>query len=203
MVDIPVYCPNCGNLFASRAISIRGDVRNLVLEGNTESCPRCGRMASIIEGKFDVVDGVLQMLKGSQLSTAMLKQFVSVLKQAQRDEISTDDLIARTQEINPDLGKAIAPLRGRKKSAIAVTVMIIIAALQSCNFNLSASVDLNQLVDQAVEILETTEQPMLPGAAPIPTSRPSDHDGVGQESRQVRRQNERRAAKAQAPRSSR
>ncbi|WP_394891157.1 hypothetical protein ACG873_07545 [Mesorhizobium sp. AaZ16] len=200
MVQIPAYCEHCGNLFASRLISIQGNVRSLRLSNNKETCPRCGKMASTIDGVFDTADGVMRMLQGPQFSADMLRQFTDLLDKAHVDRLSGDELYQQAAAINPELGKAIAPLRGKSTSVLGIILLIIIAALQSCDFKLEAKVDINQLVDQAVDYLERTEEPDLrtsgsPKQDRLKRTHMPEIDPAAPVSRQVRRQLERQRQK--------
>ncbi|RWC17055.1 MAG: hypothetical protein EOS51_18165 [Mesorhizobium sp.] len=191
MADIPAYCPHCGNIFRS---AIQISPKRLKISGHpTETCPRCHGEARTIEGVFDASGDILRMLSGPDITPAILKRFASMLRKAQEEEITEQELITQAEEIKPGLGKAIKNVAA--KGGLMIVLWIIFTALQNCQFSLDAKVDVNRLVDQAVEILEDEEQPMLPGSAPIPTPRvePASKEPA---SRQVRRQMERRDAKS-------
>lgn len=61
-------------------------------------------MADIASGVFDVVDGVLNELKASQLPKVVLEQFAALMARAQVREISEDALEKQAAEIDPKLG---------------------------------------------------------------------------------------------------
>lgn len=74
-------------------IMIGGHVRSLTLSANTQTCPRCGENADIIEGRFDVVGGVILALDGA--SQAELEAFAEILERESdperiRERITTE-----------------------------------------------------------------------------------------------------------------
>ncbi|MCV0395900.1 MAG: zinc ribbon domain-containing protein [Rhizobiaceae bacterium] len=181
MVAIPVYCPHCGNLFASRAIRISGNVRNLTLKGCRETCPRCGQMATMVNGVFDAADGVLTEIKASNFARPVLEEFAALLARTQLQQVSQGDLETQAAEIDPKLGKLVAAMGGKGIGVLGAVLLVIMIVLQRCNFNLDVAVDMNRLVDQAVEYLEEHEEPGLRDVGQDTESnhQPTDADPTG------------------------
>lgn len=149
---IPSYCPNCGNLFQSRAFHFSGNVGQVTLQGNRETCPRCGRWANIADGVFEITHGALRLIQGSRATQDMLDRFAEMLQQANDGKLSPSDLEERAADLKPELGQAVAEMRRGSGTLWSAAVLVVLTALTGCKVNLNADVDLNRLVDQAVEI---------------------------------------------------
>jgi hypothetical protein len=146
-MSVPVYCPHCGALFSSRAFHFGGNVRNLRLEGNRETCVNCGQLANIVDGTFDISEGVLSLISGPQFTRDVLKAFAELVQRAVNREITPAELQEQAEAIDPELGRAVSKVRASSPYALAILVMIMLT-LKNCNFNIDAKVDVNKLWDQ-------------------------------------------------------
>ena len=168
MVTIPVYCPNCGAIFRSRGFGTldspavaNSDIRKLTLGGNRETCINCGKMANIVDGVFDVSRNALTLLQGPQITVDVLKAFSELLEKVRQNTITQDELQNEAEKLNPELGKAVSEIR-KHPNLLPFAVVLLIVALQSCDFNFEATVDLNKLLDQAFAIVEHTSPTQSP-----------------------------------------
>jgi hypothetical protein len=91
---LPAFCPNCGLIFESRPLGIApgASVENLVMEGNREQCPRCGHMAELPDGTFNIVDDTLTVLEATPLTRARLAQLADLMDRARTGAIAEEDL---------------------------------------------------------------------------------------------------------------
>jgi hypothetical protein len=69
----PARCLRCGLQFQGSGIRIDGDVQDLTLGPNTETCPRCGGRAQIVEGVFNVQAGGFEMVSGPDWSWDLIE----------------------------------------------------------------------------------------------------------------------------------
>jgi hypothetical protein len=154
MVGIPVYCPNCGALFASRAFHIE-NARNITLIGNRETCVNCGKLANIADGVFDATNSVLTLISGPQFTADLMKAFSVLVEQVARKEITEDQFEEKAAALDPKLGEVVSQVK--KSSGWSVPALIfLLFAIKQCNFDISASVDINQLWNQMTQ--PTVEQ---------------------------------------------
>lgn len=65
MFEPPATCRSCGNVFPS-GFRFDGNIRDLTLADNTTVCPRCGALADVVDGTFDLVDGILTILNAPE-----------------------------------------------------------------------------------------------------------------------------------------
>ncbi len=152
MASIPVYCPSCRALFASRAFQITGSVRNLTLAGNRETCPNCGKMASIVDGVFDSADGVLKLIDGPQFTKEILEKFSALVVRAQRQEINSEQLRDEASKLDPKLGAAVERAKASGLPFWTAVLLLSVTALHSCKID--AKIDLNRAFDQAISTVE-------------------------------------------------
>lgn len=146
MAGVPAYCRHCGTVYISRAIDIEFS-SNIRLSGNTDTCPNCGRRAYLVDGVFNEFGRGLELVSGPQLTKDILRQFADLIERAGNNEISVSELEQQAAALDPQLGEAIKQIRAVSGFPIVI-LLLILAALKSCNFNINVNVDLNQLWDQ-------------------------------------------------------
>ncbi len=144
-VRIPALCSSCGALFASRAFNISGDVKNLTLSGNKETCPFCGAWADIADGVFDVADNVLSIVSAPNITKQMLGAFGKAVKKAYEVKKPPEELATEVEKIDPSFGEIIRK-SGSNKRFYLVSLLLIVAAIKSCNVDVK--LDANRLIDQ-------------------------------------------------------
>ena len=159
---ISAYCPTCGHVFSSRFIQISGNVRNLTLRDNKEQCPRCGAMANVQDGVFDVVNGVLREIKRSGISPESAMALASLGPIKASDAVDEDEVIAAAMALNPELGKVFGAMKGR--GVMAVVLMILMFVLSRCDVKLNVDLDVNDLINQISEPAITETLPDKPRA---------------------------------------
>lgn len=123
---------------------------NITIKGCTESCPRCGSQANLLDGTYSVLVGVLTAICAPEFTLRKLRQFSSLIARASRNEIDPNDLEAQATAVDPKLGEIVKQIKTANPSAWVVTLLILMAMIKGCNFKVDATVDLNRLFDQAV-----------------------------------------------------
>lgn len=129
MLGLPVHCDNCGLDFEGRGIAIAGNVENLTLRGNRESCPRCGAMAHIVEGTYNVRDGVLQALSATPLDRALLERLMPIVQRAQAGEIPPEEAGAEIGYLSPELASAFARVPPRLRAAFVQLLILVLGII--------------------------------------------------------------------------
>jgi len=156
---IPVYCEHCGAMFSSRMFNFGPNARvaSMHLEGNKETCPNCGEMASIVDGVFEVSGNILKLVSGPQFTKVLLSQFAHLLEQARRREIEPEELEKKATELNGELGQVVKQMRASGMRLMPVR-LIMLAALHSCKFEMKvdAKLDVNDLLRQGIEYSQTS-----------------------------------------------
>jgi hypothetical protein len=118
--------------FEGRGIGVGGNVQNLVLENNYESCPRCGGAARIVEGEFNIRDGVFEVLRSTRLNRDLLQRFAVVAKQAQEGSIPMEQAASQIAEESPALASLLerVPIAARKAVIWVLLQTLVILAAQ-------------------------------------------------------------------------
>ncbi len=150
MVSPLSQCSNCKAVFESKTISISGTVTNLVLENNTERCPYCGGIAKTLDGTFNVVRDAFEVIRAPNLTKEKYSRFASLIEEAQSKNMKSDELLKRANSIDPELGKAVAAIKAVGPKA-GVALLILVAVLKTCSFDVNVDVDINKLIGQVIQ----------------------------------------------------
>jgi hypothetical protein len=73
---LPAVCNNCGAIFPSRLIEVRGSAEAMYFEGNKEQCPVCGHMARLPDGLFNFANDAIEVLQAPDRTVEDLRRFV-------------------------------------------------------------------------------------------------------------------------------
>jgi hypothetical protein len=145
---IPAACPSCGALFVSRFISVGGDVKDLMLSNNRETCPYCGAMANTADGIFDVTDGILSVVSAPNITRQMLANFEAAVKSAYANKTPPEQLAREVESIDKSLGDVVRKV-GKNNHLYIAALLVILAAIKSCNVDVK--VDANRLIEQVTQ----------------------------------------------------
>ncbi|SDZ82688.1 hypothetical protein [Nitrosospira multiformis] len=143
--QIHAACPSCGALFRSR-FQIGGNALNVVLLDNKETCPFCGTLADTQEGTFDMVNGVLRMVRDAELTREMCSRLENLAIRAYREKMPEANVIGEIKKISPSLGQQFP------KMSIYTFLVVIAMVSRSCTFSfenkLEIKLDATQLISQ-------------------------------------------------------
>lgn len=149
MTSLIAYCETCGGPFQSSLAEVK-KATDLTVTGNLETCPRCGELAPVLDGVFNVTHGVLEIVRAPGLTRDLYQRFGKLIGEAAKTDMAADELNKRAGEIHPQLEQATKQLPAKSPWRIIV-LMLLIAALESCDFNFNVNIDINELYDQVVE----------------------------------------------------
>lgn len=123
-MSIPCYCPNCRNIFLSRAIHIENSI-NISFGGGSEPCIYCGRQASILDGTYNSIDGVLEVVEGSDFTKFAAKQLQNIAMDLYYNKKSVDSSLNDIIRIDPELGGKLKRFAESNKGTQAKYLLII------------------------------------------------------------------------------
>lgn len=199
MSGLPAKCRNssCGYLFDTYRV-IGGVNANVRISGMGTNCPKCGSMADIGDGTYQVELDQLTLINGPTLTRQMIEQLTRIAKTAKAGVTDAEALLAEVAEVSPELA---AKLRSRGLPLFLI-ILTLVWLIKSVTINVT--VDLNRLIDQAIGISAESSDPKLLESDPPTNQQPtgrSPSTWADQQSlpmsRQVRRQLERRSKKNQ------
>jgi hypothetical protein len=121
-----------------------GNVK-LTLSGNKESCPRCGHMAQMADGVFNIANDVLSVVTAPNITKQMLAAFGTAVTKAQKENTPTEQLAAEVEKIDPSFGEAVRKA-GANNATKVVGLLVLLAAIKSCSVDVK--LDANRLIEQ-------------------------------------------------------
>ena len=105
MASIPGYCEHCGAVFdGAGLISITGS-SNIRIRGNRTNCPRCGRIARLVDGVFAERGLGLEVQSGPPLTHAIVDQLREISRKVNAREISAAEAALQAESIDPIFGR--------------------------------------------------------------------------------------------------
>jgi len=106
-VNLKCFCDACGLSFVNSSL-IGGDgiTGTVKLRGNAVQCPRCGRMARVLDGTYNFVGESAKAFRGA--SYEQLEQLRAVAKAAAEGVINAHEAKERAEEIDGAFGSIIA-----------------------------------------------------------------------------------------------
>lgn len=119
MPDLPAHCPSCGLTFSS-GIHISGPGSQVTSVGNRSQCPRCGTMAPVAEGHFQIDDQnnlvllrrAYRALSRPEVSAADLETAAKILQQADKERTAPEQVFSNLAAV-PSLGPLVELMRPR------------------------------------------------------------------------------------------
>lgn len=124
MGNIPARCGKC-NLVFRAAIAVR-NVQNMTLQGNHQQCPRCGGMAKIVEGTFDVsADSIFRQIDGKPVDAELFTRLGIILVQAKLDGAKPSEIVERIGPHSPTLAKRLARVMDDPQASAVVLAALI------------------------------------------------------------------------------
>lgn len=152
---LPALCSRCGLIFPSMIV-VAGTVRSITLSGNRQTCPRCGWSAAIIEGRFDVIGGVIRALDKASLTE--LEAFAQIFERESDPERIRERITAEA----PWIARYVPKNSGEIAAWVTIVVMLVNLWLASNRPQETVNVTINYNFPDEVAQIETEE----PGATP-------------------------------------
>lgn len=138
-------CGHCGAIFPSSVFQPpEGASMRLSLGGNLESCPSCGRLASTLDGQFQITDGIVEIVSAPDITVAAYRRLREAIAIHQKNEITDAELETLATEIDPRFGKAISAAR----KANLKQVLVVLAAIIAVKCSAEVKFDVNRGIDQ-------------------------------------------------------
>ncbi|ALV21074.1 SEC-C metal-binding domain-containing protein [Carnobacterium antarcticum] len=129
----PSVCDSCGNIFSTNIIGMSGaGSATIVMKGNKTNCPKCGNMARILDGTYEMVNNIINIISSPQRQFEELKTFSEILKEAQKNGFSVDEIAIKTKKQTPGLSSLVDLLpksRDEKRSDIQFWINIILTII--------------------------------------------------------------------------
>lgn len=99
---------------------------------STTNCLNCGKKAQIIDGEYEFVGNVLQIIRNSKATVSQLQKFLKVIENAKTNESSPEEVSEEIEKEVPELSK-LTDIFPQKRSELypflALLVQIIVTVL--------------------------------------------------------------------------
>ena len=90
MSSLPVVCEHCGHHFDSRLLKFGNNITNLTLYENSERCPNCEKLTGLLEGRFNIHDGIIELIDGPQVTVDALKKIQEIIDRSDEKTSQVD-----------------------------------------------------------------------------------------------------------------
>jgi hypothetical protein len=166
MPTLPVHCQNCGHVFDSGFHF--ENVRDIRLSDVQLQCPKCGRMARMPDGTYNVLGNTIQILTHSRRSANDLRGLADALKRARDNNASPEEIKRTIKERAPELSSvadALPHTRNELYNSITAICSVILALAAMAALYMSrglTAAEVNELIETALR------EDKVSAAAPTP-----------------------------------
>ncbi|WP_243186687.1 SEC-C metal-binding domain-containing protein [Clostridium intestinale] len=122
MPNMPAFCDKCGAIFPS-GFYIKDSQGTF--EGCTSMCPRCGSMAKVPDGMYNVIGETIEILKAPDVTIEKLKALNELLYNLKSDKIKTDTFEDKVNTELPELSSLVSILPKNRTDLYAFLGLII------------------------------------------------------------------------------
>lgn len=104
-MNLPAYCHSCGLVFSS-PMAASGAI-GLKVTNVQVTCPRCGEMASVLEGVMNVAEETIELISGPAWSHKVLSEIRGIVLDLRAGQISQHEAIEKAAAIDPLAGQTL------------------------------------------------------------------------------------------------
>ena len=109
-MSAPALCQRCGNLFQSQGFNIKNGL-NITFIGCSESCPKCGSDATILDGTYNFYNDVVEVVKGTKFTRDSVERLKTLTSQSlasndPKNASTTGEILDILTALNEPLGNS-------------------------------------------------------------------------------------------------
>jgi hypothetical protein len=123
---IPAVCKKCGLVFSPPAIDAE-NVVGLTVSGVATNCPQCGGVAQLIEGKFNVRDGLFEIISAPDMTEGVLRRLGLLLLESVGADEEPDEIANRVESESPSLARWIREVAREWSKPVLLLILSAIA----------------------------------------------------------------------------
>lgn len=156
MAAIPGYCTHCGHIFEGLGgIHIENSF-GVTLSGNRMTCPKCGKLARLVDGTFNARVGKLELVAGPPITSAVLEQLYGIFKRTKQGTLTPQQAVTEATEINPAMGKLMAEYLSVGPTTL--TALLSLVALYYAHVQTDLQRQNNDLARESLELQKLDSQ---------------------------------------------
>ncbi len=154
---LPLKCGSCGTLFHNGMVGFAGG-SNVTFEDCDVECPNCGALCAM-DSTIHKSGGGSFEVTGSSLATREALRSLAAIAKAARSKAKAKDSSLTVEEIINEVA-GVSPELAKKLKERGLTVYLLILALFwiISQVSLEIKIDVNSLVDRAVEAVSGTPE---------------------------------------------
>jgi hypothetical protein len=156
MPEMPAFCDNCGAVFGSGFVF--ENCRNVTLSGNRVGpCPNCGGMGHVPDGVYDITGNAIKLLQGSIKTVQQLQQLSAVLFDAQKRNLSKEQVQSKIQDKVPELSNFASVLPQTRSELygfvgiLLTAIGLLIAAYGTFKDDPVPEKEIEQIIERSIE----------------------------------------------------
>lgn len=155
MPNLPAFCSQCGLIFGS-GIFIDNST-NIQLNNVLSSCPRCGALARVPDGIYNVLGGAVELLSGPKRSVEQLQLLKNVFEKAREQGKSREQVQTEIVQAVPELSSlatALPTTRGELYAFITTILTLLtlmVSAYAAWKPAGPSQEEINSMVSQALQ----------------------------------------------------
>jgi hypothetical protein len=156
MPEMPAFCDNCGTIFGSGFVF--ENCRNVALRGNRVGpCPSCGGMGHVPDGVYDITGNAIKLLQGTIKTASQLSILSNVLLDAQKKNLSKEQVQENIQELVPELhnfSSALPQTRSELYGFIGIiltAIGLLIAAYGTFKDDPVPEKEIDQIIERSID----------------------------------------------------
>jgi len=125
---MPAFCTGCGLVFGSGFVIENST--NIHIQNFSASCPRCGSIAKVPDGVYNVLGGVVELLSGPTKSLSQIRSLQQKLRHVRAHSKSHEDVQRLISKNAPELSSIASSLPKTRGELYAfLTVLITLLGL--------------------------------------------------------------------------
>lgn len=114
MAQMPAVCDNCGATFSS-GFEFGGTIGLIKMTGNRAGpCPYCNSMGSVVDGTYEVRDGVIgivKLLTQPGMTAERIERVRQILESARSADVSEKELADQLDAVSPGFSQILSLMR--------------------------------------------------------------------------------------------
>lgn len=156
MVDVTAVCPIHGpfptpNLF--------GGTGSFFLSNVTTTCPICGRLAPIQDGRYEFIGNVLTAFREAGVTKDEARDFLSIVKDLNDGRISSQNAEDKTSNIKSSLSKVLKSTKyDAEKLNLLIAAITLLIAIYSTFFIESPDVESRRVAHRDAQDIQQIQQ---------------------------------------------
>jgi hypothetical protein len=133
MAPLPAVCMTCGYAFSAPNL-IGGSGARVTITNVRTNCRRCGGIASILDGVYEIANDSITAISGGTLTPNQISRLSDIRNQLLNSGNSAQishEIVEAVKAVSPELGAAVELMK-KQKLGLAALVLVLFLWLKQC-----------------------------------------------------------------------